>query len=182
MNELALLLTAGRMSHSHRNIIAASYANFLKRQRLASETACDQFRADEASCAFCSRWYDGRPEYRETEDDGACVYAKVVGKNVAKCTPMRRIRDIKKPKVTVMCDGDTQAERIASVLLGQKMALLRALKLFMISSSFHSTNLGQPTGVVRRKALPQETYYRPFKALVVLFLHGGADSFNLLVS
>ena len=103
VNELALLLTAGRMSHSHRNIIAASYANFLKHRQSASDVA--------------------------------------------------------------------------------KLALSRALKLFMTSSSFHSTNLDQSTGVTRRQAADQvPSRGRPFKALVVLFLQGGADSFNLLVS
>ena len=102
VNELALLLTAGRMSRSDRSIIAASYGNFLKRQRIPSKTACDCFRTDEASCAFCSRWYDGRPDFRETEDDGACVYVKMSGKK-AKCTPMRRVLDTKKNPRLLSC-------------------------------------------------------------------------------
>ena len=68
-----------------------------------------------------------------------------------------------------------------SALMAQKLALQQALKLFLMSSSFHSTNLDQSTGVIRRKSAPQVSRGRPFKALVVLFLHGGSDSFNMLV-
>ena len=112
VDELAVLLTGGKMSSSHRSTIAAAYAKFLgKRQRT----------------------------------------------------------------------GDTAEEKRASALMEQKLALRRALKLFFMSSSFHSTNLDQSTGVIRRKSAPQVSRGRPFKALVVLFLHGGSDSFNMLV-
>ena len=113
VDELAVLLTGGKMSSSHRSTIAAAYAKCLgKSQRT----------------------------------------------------------------------GDTAEEKRASALMEQKLALRRALKLFFMSSSFHSTNLDQSTGVIRRKSAAQAVSHgRPFKALVVIFLYGGSDSFNMLV-
>ena len=100
IDELSILLTAGRLSPSHRNIIVASYKRFLDKR-----------------------------------------------------------------------DGVSP----------EKAALKQALKLFLMSSSFHSTNLDQTTGATRRHAPGVVSRGRPFKALVVLFLVGGGDSFNLLV-
>ena len=173
------------MSSSHRSTIAAAYGKFLgKRQRIPIKNmACDHYKTENNfamhSCAYCSRWFDGRSDYyKETEKDGACVYAKFPGKT-ARCFPTRWIQNQK--DATILCTGDTKEERRASALKGQKLGLQQALKLFLISSSFHSTNLDQSTGVVRRKSAPQVSRGRPFKALVVLFLHGGSDSFNMLV-
>ena len=55
------------------------------------------------------------------------------------------------------------------------------IKLFAFSSEFHSTNMNlletQP-----RAALPEiPTQQRPYKAIVVLFFEGGADSFSMLI-
>ena len=184
VDELAVLLTGGKMSSSHRSTIAAAYGKFLgKRQRIPYEhMGCDHYKPEGNfalhSCAYCSRWFDGRSAYEETEKDGACLYAKFPGKT-ARCFPARWLRYQK--DATILCTGGTAEEKRASALMAQKLALQQALKLFFMSSSFHSTNLDQSTGVIRRKSAPQVSRGRPFKALVVLFLHGGSDSFNMLV-
>ena len=100
VNELAMLLTAGKMSESHRKIVVVAYKRFMRRN----------------------------------QDDSL-----------------------------------------------KARALERALKLFLISSSFHATNHAQATGNRMRESTTQASRERPFKALIVLFLLGGSDSFNLLV-
>jgi uncharacterized protein (DUF1501 family) len=60
-------------------------------------------------------------------------------------------------------------------------ALRHVLKLMMASSDFHATNLNMGKGVTRKAAPIQSSLGRPYKALVVLFLEGGADTDNLLV-
>ena len=183
VDELATLLTAGRMSDSHRSTIAEAYSNLLyNKQRMPEGIACDWIKNELHSCAYCSRWYDGRSAYEETEDDGACVYAKLATHKTAKCFPARWVKQqVKLNKMTLMCDSDPEEAKRDSMLMAQQMALQKALKLFFVSSSFHSTNRDQSTGLTRRQPTPQVSRGRPFKALVVLFLHGGADSFNLLV-
>ena len=183
VDELATLLTAGRMSDSHRSTIVKAYSNLLyNRQRMPEGIACDWIKTELHGCAYCSRWYDGRLSYEETGDDGACVYAKLATHKIAKCFPARWIKDqVKANKATMMCDGDVEEQKRDSVLMAQQMALQKALKLLFVSASFHSTNMDQSTGLTRRQPTPQVSRGRPFKAVVVLFLHGGADSFNLLV-
>ena len=70
------------------------------------------------------------------------------------------------------------AERLKS---NAETALKRALKLFIMASEFHASNLVQGKGSKRPMSTPQVSRGREYKALVVLFLKGGADSFNLLV-
>ena len=168
------------MSPGHRDVIASAYRKFLyQRQRIPLGLGCEFYQISEASCAFCSRWYDGRSTYAETEDDGACAYARVANA-AAKCYPMRLIKAGTSAKT--QCNGDKKKRDRASESMGQKLALQQALKLTLISSSFHATNLAQTTGAKRRRPVSRASRGRPFKALVVLFLEGGSDSFNLLVS
>lgn len=60
-------------------------------------------------------------------------------------------------------------------------ALRRTLKLLVFSSEFHSSNLNTGTGVTRPIPQPQVDLGRSYKAIVVVFLEGGADTDNLLV-
>ena len=55
-------------------------------------------------------------------------------------------------------------------------------QLFMAAPEFHATNLHTPSEVPRQtKASSNGAAQHDFKAIVLLFLHGGADSFNVLV-
>jgi hypothetical protein len=60
-------------------------------------------------------------------------------------------------------------------------ALHVAQKLVAASPEFHATNIHRSTGAARRTPAPQPSLDRPLKTIVVLELHGGADSFNMLV-
>ena len=64
---------------------------------------------------------------------------------------------------------------------GADAALKRALKLLIMTSEFHASNLDQGLGSRRQEPEPQVSRNRQYKAVVVIFLKGGADSFNLLV-
>ena len=61
------------------------------------------------------------------------------------------------------------------------LALRYIQKMFFFSNEFHTTNANKLTSVVRPKAVPTPSGGRPYKAIIVLFLNGGLDSFNLLV-
>jgi cullin-associated NEDD8-dissociated protein 1 len=55
------------------------------------------------------------------------------------------------------------------------------VKLFAFSTEFHATNLNA-LQEQSRPSLPEiRTQHRPYKAIVVLFLEGGADSFSMLI-
>ena len=116
VDELAVLLTAGKMSSSHRRAIAAVCGKILeKKQRIPFDhMACDHYKPENNfalhSCAYCSRWFDGRSAYEETETDGACVYAKFPDKS-ARCWPSRWLRFQK--DVTCLCSGDKAKESVS---------------------------------------------------------------------
>ena len=60
-------------------------------------------------------------------------------------------------------------------------ALVQAIKLITVSAAFHSTALSLDNGLARVVTSGVTSLNRPFKAVVVLFLHGGADSYNMLI-
>jgi cullin-associated NEDD8-dissociated protein 1 len=60
-------------------------------------------------------------------------------------------------------------------------ALRLAQKLAMIAPEFHATNNKVDTGALRPEPVAQMSGGRPFKAIVVVNMQGGADSFNMLV-
>ncbi|CAK0855040.1 unnamed protein product [Prorocentrum cordatum] len=59
--------------------------------------------------------------------------------------------------------------------------LKAAMRTVVMSPEFHT--LGDPEPAGQRPAAPEETPHqsRSYKAMVLLYLHGGADTFNLLV-
>ena len=60
-------------------------------------------------------------------------------------------------------------------------ALRRAQELFLFAAEFHSTNLLRNRDVQRAKLQSIPSQGRPYRAIVYIFLDGGADSFNLMV-
>jgi cullin-associated NEDD8-dissociated protein 1 len=60
-------------------------------------------------------------------------------------------------------------------------ALRLAQKLAMVAPEFHATNRKTDTGALRPEPASQVSGGRPFKAIVVINLKGGADTFNMLV-
>ena len=51
----------------------------------------------------------------------------------------------------------------------------------MAAPEFHATNHLTPTDEARQEAAKVTSMGRPYKAIVVLFLNGGADTYNLIV-
>jgi uncharacterized protein (DUF1501 family) len=49
------------------------------------------------------------------------------------------------------------------------------------SAEFHATNLARLRAQARETPAPQVSQNRPYKAVVYIFLNGGADTFNLLM-
>ena len=62
---------------------------------------------------------------------------------------------------------------------GEPLTLLESLLL--AAPEFHATNHLAPTAEARQEAAAVASQDRPYKAIVVLFLNGGADTYNLIV-
>lgn len=69
----------------------------------------------------------------------------------------------------------------SDVSVSEEAALKQVLNLFVVTPEYHATN--QPD--IQSKRRPQKpsvaSHDRPYKAVVVIFLEGGADSFNMVV-
>jgi len=63
----------------------------------------------------------------------------------------------------------------------KKDATNRILKIFMLSSEFHSTSMNSYTSTTRTDSNPVVSSGRSYKAIIVLFMAGAADSYNMLV-
>ena len=73
------------------------------------------------------------------------------------------------------------AGRYTSAPDAEAKALKHTLKLLTISPDFHATNFHNTKPVAREPPPKQVTKGRKYKAVVVVFLAGGADSFNVVV-
>ena len=73
-------------------------------------------------------------------------------------------------------DGSYSAKPLA-----EARALKHLLKLFVLAPEFHATNAHEATSSVRAGAVVAPSRGRKYKATVVVFLEGGADSFNMVV-
>ena len=60
-------------------------------------------------------------------------------------------------------------------------ALRLAQALFATAAEFHSTNYNTPSNTARTAPPVTPSLGRPYKAVIVLYLNGGVDSFNVLV-
>ena len=60
-------------------------------------------------------------------------------------------------------------------------ALHVAQMLFMSTAEFHSSNIVASQPTTRTVAATIQSQNRPYRAVVVVFLNGGCDSFNVLV-
>jgi len=66
-------------------------------------------------------------------------------------------------------------------VLGSAEALRQAQELFLFTAEFHATNLNEQRSVPRAIVPPTPTLARPYKAVVYMYLAGGADTYNMLV-
>ena len=90
---------------------------------------------------------------------------------------------IKKQYNTIVTSASRSGQNLIKYGPGntKKDALKSVIKLFMLSSEFHATSLNTYTKTLRPNPVPVASSGRPYKAVVVLFLAGAADSFNMLV-
>ena len=59
-------------------------------------------------------------------------------------------------------------------------AIKHAQKMFLATSEVHATNLNRAKPSLKPVPVPQVAYGRPYKAMVIVFLNGGCDSFSLI--
>jgi len=81
-------------------------------------------------------------------------------------------------KTRAVVEAAYQSARISS---GDGEALRVAQKLFIASADFHATAENNIVDTLRTVPPPQQSLGRRYKAIVVVFMHGAADTFNLLV-
>ena len=90
---------------------------------------------------------------------------------------------IKKQYNTIVTSASRSGQNLIKYGPGntKKDALKSVIKLFMLSSEFHATSLNTYTKTLRPNPVPVASSGRPYKAVVVLFMAGAADSYNMLV-
>ncbi|KAL3923785.1 MAG: hypothetical protein SGILL_001448 [Bacillariaceae sp.] len=59
-------------------------------------------------------------------------------------------------------------------------AVVNAQQLIAVSPEFHTTNIPSRTGSSRTLEAPRDAPTEPYKSVVLLFLAGGADSYNMI--
>jgi hypothetical protein len=91
-------------------------------------------------------------------------------------------------KVVTLCELEVNvvqspdaAGHYVSRPAAEALALKHTAKLLAIAPDFHATNIHTATAEVRAPPPQQASQGRAYKAVVVLFLEGGADSFNMVV-
>ena len=77
--------------------------------------------------------------------------------------------------------GIIEARYQSKMAVSAAEALRWAQELFLFTAEFHSTNLNGVRYVPRAVALPTPSQGRPYRAVVYLYLNGGADTYNLIV-
>ena len=74
-----------------------------------------------------------------------------------------------------------QNDRCVCARRSPQHALEHVVKILLAAADFHATNANVPLATPRPSSAPPASLGRPYKAIVVLFLNGGLDSWNLIV-
>lgn len=181
VRELDLLLTGGRLSGSAASVIEAEHAKArdVGEYRNVTSHTCAHWRAENitslADCAAAQAAL-GYVGGASPVDDGRARHAFVP----------RGCYYVRNSAVLFNSNGDNDGacswgRPCLCRVRGSAHALERAMELFTASADFHVTNAAQPTEAPRRNSKVTTSLGRPYRAMVVLFLKGGADSWNLLV-
>jgi hypothetical protein len=187
VDELSLLLTAGRLSSKSRGVIEAEY----ERMRLGPT---DEFVI--ATHGNCSMWGGVPIESLEECTRAAnltvgqssppieAIPAVDDGHNAAHDKPPGCTwswwRQLKFNVAGTNFGDCSMTFHCICKVVGERVALQRAQELIMLSPDFHTANEPTPANVPRPPSPPPASAGRPYKAIVVLFLAGGFDSWNLL--
>ena len=181
--ELDLLLTAGRLSQTSRSILEyehdAALNGTVNEYRNATFRTCAHWKAhnlttlEECSAAAAALGYISPTAADDEKSDqgyrprgcyfkkyGSTLYFNAAGTNRGAC------------QGGYIC--------LCSVRSAEH-ALQRTTQLLLATAEFHATNAPQPTATPRPPPPSVVSAGRPYKAILILFLAGGADSWNLLV-
>ena len=185
VDELSLLLTAGRLSDASRSIIEYEYERMLngstQEYMVAIFRTCPDWGLQDITtpeeCEVAARALQGTSGISDTtvQNDNrnsnryrpkGCYYESnnlkfnVAGTNFGTCAG----------------SYDCLCKRA-----GASHALKRAQELIVMTPEFHAVNAPEPANEPRVPPPDAVSLGRPYKAIVVLFLGGGLDSWNLLV-
>ena len=181
VSELALLLTGGRLSDVSRRVIEGEYVR--RRDNYS------YFFADEEG-NNCTAW--GGEVITTVEECEAAARTLPVADTTAQVgswnwkpagcfyentnTGNLRLNSAGTRRTT--CTGFNKCVCQAR---GESHALKRAIELMLATPDFAVTNLAQPSDTPRVAAPRPVSGGRTYKAIIVLFWDGGADSWNMLV-
>ena len=152
IDEMSLLLTAGRVSEYTKRILVKQYVDALK-----------------PTGTFNCKCYLDR--YKEVRDQFAISPHGDLWEPTYKCSSVK----------SYYTHNGAKNGHDPSCSNNKEYAWKEALKIFLVSSEFHITNLNRLTGAEIRTPPRVQSLGRPFKAIVVVMMAGGADTFNLLV-
>jgi uncharacterized protein (DUF1800 family) len=137
----------------------------------AAVVSVDYPMRDCSSNAGMSATSDGRLEYAvaPTATDGAGVVAEL-----SLLLTAGRLSSHSASVIAAAYDVERAASNAATALQSAQMLVATA-------AEFHTTNLVGLSSTPRRAVAVIPSKDRPYKAVIVMFMNGGCDSFNLLV-
>jgi uncharacterized protein (DUF1800 family)/uncharacterized protein (DUF1501 family) len=167
VEELDLLLTGGRLSEANKHIIADRYA-------VAAGLADAPLNEDgeEMEKEFnCMCYLERYPEVAATwayDEGGVAAYGLM----------WQTRHNCKRLEQWYWQAGKRKGHDPSCA--NKDHALREATKLFLFTPEFSVTNLNRDTGKMRKAKVPKVSSGRDYKAVVVIMLEGGADTFNML--
>lgn len=179
--ELDLLLTAGRLSDYSRQVIEREYVRTRDEFRYFfgnfEGTNCSDWGGEVITtveeCEAAARALPKDDKTADTVDSKwkpfGCFYDNNDPENL-------KLNVAGPDRVSCTTNNDCVCKA-----RGERDALRRAIELVLATPDFAVTNLAQPSATPRTAVSRPASGGRPYKALIVLFLEGGADSWNLLV-
>ena len=184
VDELALLLTAGRLGSTGRTIIQDEYVH----ARDHGSYAIARYHRDCEAYGFATLTSMSECSQAAAVLGWADTSASDDNRNVGHLTDPRGCygRGADNPDVKFnVNDGNvgpcTNGDKCVCSTRSQEEALRVATQLVLTTAEFHATNLNVAAATARPPPSPAPSLGRPFKAVVVLFLAGGVDSWNLVV-
>lgn len=188
VDELDILLTAGRLSATSRAVIEAEYERMLNGPTheyiIATSGSCSAWRATNIEtleeCTEAATFTQGLSSppiqaITAVDDTQSAHRSRPLG---CYWTYWNELKFNVAQNNLGSCD--TTFDCICKKQ-GEQQALKRAQELIAFTPEFHAANEPTPANEPRPARPEPESGGRPYKALIVLFLAGGMDSWNLLV-
>ena len=178
VSELDFLLTAGRLSEVARQVIEREYV------RVRDEY---KYFAIKEWGTNCTHWGGELLETIEECELAARATGQPATTAASKNTAGKPVGCYVEGTSSLEWNSDGAGRIQCSSQLclcksrGDSHALTRAIELILTTPDFAVTNLAQPATKERKTQSQSPSGGADYKAIVVLFLEGGADSWNLLV-